>query len=135
MLAELAEGPFEIYTVCEGTLGCVFDPHGSIGSGNPRAHIWTRVWHVFEDEIVAHKILGHATVNDMREGRSSHFERQGNRHSDRFAKKGAAAHPDTSRAKEQFERMMQLQVDLLRWGGVQYVLMSQRSRSDCSGFL
>eukprot|EP00959_Pyramimonas_sp_CCMP1952_P315114 6595593-Pyramimonas_sp.AAC.1 len=32
MLSELAEGQFETFTDCQGTLGCVWDRHESIGS-------------------------------------------------------------------------------------------------------
>ncbi|CAK0895128.1 unnamed protein product [Prorocentrum cordatum] len=75
MLAGLAEGDFQVWTDCEGTPGCVWDRWPSVSSGNPRAHLWSRVWHVFEDGLTAHKTLGHASFNDIVEGRSAHFER------------------------------------------------------------
>eukprot|EP00959_Pyramimonas_sp_CCMP1952_P023884 500830-Pyramimonas_sp.AAC.1 len=69
-------------------------------------------------------------MNDILEGRSTAFERQGNRHADRFAKLGASKHPDVSLAKVQVGALQRLQEEIIRWGGVQDVLMNQRSWSD-----
>eukprot|EP00959_Pyramimonas_sp_CCMP1952_P245428 5129695-Pyramimonas_sp.AAC.1 len=69
-------------------------------------------------------------MSDILEGRSTQFELEGIRHADRCAKRGAMQHPDVSHAKLQQEELQKLQEDLVRWGGVQDVLMSQRSWSD-----
>eukprot|EP00959_Pyramimonas_sp_CCMP1952_P319168 6678246-Pyramimonas_sp.AAC.1 len=104
-LAGLVEGGFQVWTDCEGALGCVWGRWPSVSSGSPRAHLWSRVWRAFEDGPIARRTLGHASFNDIVEGCSAHFEMQGSKHADRFAKLGAALHPSVGSAKPRSDEL------------------------------
>ena len=59
----------------------------------PAAHLWGQVWAQFEvSDIQGHKTKGHATMQDIEKGISTHWEKRGNDTADTFAKQGAAVH-------------------------------------------
>ena len=94
MTALLVAPPFEVYTDCLGTVRCMTQPaFYSTGPHNPRAHLWGFYHATFEEgDVTVHKTLGHATLEDVERGKSTHWERKGNAAADALAKKGAAAH-------------------------------------------
>ena len=71
----------------------------------------------FEDENrgeVLRKTRGHATLEDIEEGRSTFWERAGNGHADRFAKLGARKHGFTDLQFEEVKALSRHQVGLAK---------------------
>ena len=91
MAARHLAGTFTLYTDCAGTLSCSLDPLVGSRPSNTRAHLWAQAHGVGGLEgMVAKKVPAHATVYDVREGKLTAFERDGNHKADALAKQGAA---------------------------------------------
>ena len=80
-----------MYPDCRGTLQCCHDRVHACRAANIRAHLWGQI---FMDDGLSgatfKKVMAHASMVDVREGRLSEFERTGNHEADRLAKQGAA---------------------------------------------
>eukprot|EP00959_Pyramimonas_sp_CCMP1952_P221796 4637112-Pyramimonas_sp.AAC.1 len=57
-------------------------------------------------------------------GRCKEAGRLGNKHADRFARSGAACHPLPEQSLELRSQLIEHRKELLRWGGMQDVLMA-----------
>ena len=107
MTALLVAPPFEVFTDCYGTVRCMTQPpFYSTGPHNPRAHLWGFFHATFEaGDVTVHKTLGHATAEDVLQGKSTHWERKGNAAADSLAKKGAAAHAFTDKQVGEYQAL------------------------------
>lgn len=132
MLSQVAEPPLRVYTDCQGTKGCFLEPKSaSTGSGNPRAHLWTRFWAAFEGEQVeVFKTKGHATSTDVEMGRSTWWEREANQAADTYAKKGAECHGLDPQARWQWVALRDIVAQAARWAGQQEAIMAGLEHKD-----
>eukprot|EP00959_Pyramimonas_sp_CCMP1952_P069825 1457734-Pyramimonas_sp.AAC.1 len=105
MACECVFGEFCLHVNCSGTLHCIRDRAWSVSSMHERAHLWQRVWHVFEDGLLAVKVRAHSTMTDVREGRTSEVHTRGNNKADECAKLGAACHPDAINSVNKFKAL------------------------------
>eukprot|EP00959_Pyramimonas_sp_CCMP1952_P222636 4654250-Pyramimonas_sp.AAC.1 len=78
MACECVFGEFCLHIDCAGTLRCIRDRAWSVSTMHERAHLWQRVWHVFEDGLMAVKVRAHSTMHDVREGRANEVHMRGN---------------------------------------------------------
>ena len=90
----VAELPFQLFIDCQGTVDCIANVRAYAAAvDNPRAHLWTRFFACFDGgEVTAHKTLAHASLVDVDNGRSTHWERAANGLADKYAKLRAALH-------------------------------------------
>ena len=81
MLPYVACEPFTLRIDCQGTVDAACGPPAATTSASaPRGHMWGRVWASF-DKLEASKTKAHATVADVDAGRTTAWERLGNRRS------------------------------------------------------
>ena len=130
MLSEIAVEPFTLYIDCAGTLGAAQDPSIAKRPRHTRAHLWGRVWAVF-DNLQARKTLAHATESDVTRGLTTQWERQGNDLADRYAKLGADLHELEQGHILEVQALASLAAQAARWAAEQYVAMARaRLRRD-----
>ena len=132
MLAEVAQEPFEAYIDCQGTVDAAQAPHErTTTSSNPRAHLWGRVWASF-DELQAHKTRAHCSAADVERGITTHWERAGNQHADRYAKEGVALHGLCPHHIFEYQALASIAYQAARWAADQYIHMADAPGSDSS---
>ena len=92
MLCQVAMPPFELYIDCKGTVSMLWAGPGSgTGVGDPRAHMWSRVWaSLGPADFSAHKTRAHCSMQDVHNERTTLWEKKGNDAADEFAKRGAS---------------------------------------------
>ena len=92
MLCWYAEPPFAAYVDCSGTIKCMTMPGPCSSSAKQtNAHMWGHFHATYEQsDFTVVKTKAHATMTDIEQGLSSHWERAANNAADSYAKKGAA---------------------------------------------
>ena len=112
----LAIGPLRIWTDSQGAVdGKAKGKQWCCAAGRPVADLWRKIWAILEDigpdEVVFHKVKGHATQADIDAGKSTPWERDCNDHADHFAKRGleVAEHQLPS------DRLREAYKDARRW--------------------
>eukprot|EP00959_Pyramimonas_sp_CCMP1952_P464465 9486663-Pyramimonas_sp.AAC.1 len=100
---------------------------------NERAHMWQRIWHVFEDGLQAVKVKAHISMVDVREGRTTEVFKRGNDKADEYAKIAALKHP----ANDEFDKyraLVSFSKELGRWIGAQEVHQAKHQLLDTIEF-
>ena len=94
-LATCAIAPLRIYTDRADTVKTACGAEAAATKAScTRAHLWSRCFAAFggDADVQVFKTLAHASLGDVEAGRSTHWERRGNEHAYRLAKRGAQAH-------------------------------------------
>ena len=86
MCCFLTEGPIDIYIDCQGTLDAVCKGEAYAASGSKRrGHVWGPFHAAFDDgRCAAHKTKAHASLQDVHNGRTTFWERNGNALADKY---------------------------------------------------
>ena len=91
MAGTITSDPVKLYIDCQGTVAdALAGPQRCTRPGHRVAHLWGSVFARFDNDMreVVQKILGHATEKDVADGRTTAWEKCGNAHADRLAKRG-----------------------------------------------
>ena len=93
--------------------------------------MWSRFWAQFEGEdFSATKTLAHATLADIEQGCSTHWERNGNGHADRLAKLGMQEHGLNDDMVCSFFGFVQVVKEAGLWAGQHEVWLSENGIRD-----
>ena len=93
MLSRLAMAPIKVGIDCASTCDQVQLGPGHSRAMHPGCHWWDQVWAQFEaGDLEAFKTKAHCSEADVTKGKTTAWERRGNRHADVYAKKGAFKH-------------------------------------------
>ena len=84
---------FSLFIDCAGTVTCFRKPAFATSCKHNRAHMWGPAHAAYEGlDFTVEKVKAHASEADVDAGLISHWQRRGNWHADRLAKRGAALH-------------------------------------------
>ena len=137
MLSQVAIAPFHLFIDCQGTVDCVQKGRSyATCASNPRAHLWGRYYAAFDaDGVMCSKTLAHATATDVEAGRTTQWEKNGNCHADKFAKLGAATHPDTADALCSIKACALVVREAARWAAAQEAWMADNQIHDAQSIM
>ena len=68
-----------VYVDCQGTLECATTKAKALHPTNPRAHLWEHWWATMGPAVLAHKTLAHATETDVLAGKTTWWDKKGQR--------------------------------------------------------
>ena len=135
MLKYVGVPPFEIYTDCEGTLGCLKQPaQFSTGPQNPRAHLWGPFWAAFEPtDVVAVKTKAHCSALDVERGLTTEWERKANASADKYAKQGARINGVPKAEVWLYKGLKLIAGEAAGWAGRMHAHMAETKVRDSTG--
>ena len=127
------EPPFECRTDCKGTIVRSSKPrHVTLGASHSKAHLWRWFLTAFEDEQVALiKTLGHATNQDVLDGKATFWEKTANDRVDNLAKAGAKLHWLTDEQVWQYRALVAVAEEAAVFVAKMQVLSEALSSRDC----
>eukprot|EP00973_Karenia_brevis_P060652 8435154-Karenia_brevis.AAC.1 len=118
VLPVVAQAPFTVYIDRQATVDTARGHQQmATGPGHPRSHMWGKFFAAFDgdDQVQVVKTKGHATEEDVNEGRTTHWERRGNRKADELAKAGAAMHGLSKQVMLEMQALKSIGYQAHRW--------------------
>ena len=132
MLPHVAMGPLELFLDCANTIRCLKSgPDRSAGADNRSAHLWGPFFAAFEvGDYEVFKTKAHATLRDVEEGKTTHWERRANNEADKLAKLGARCHIVNEEDIWLLRAMRQIVFEAATWAGVANARFANRGLRD-----